>query len=247
MTSASAGLTRKLALTHVGLCMLIAACNAPAAPPAAPIASSTAVPSAAARIPTPIQLDPIDRWIEVDLEYPLVRLHEGQQVIATYAAATGVPGDPATATPPGVYFAVEMEKGPIENVPGVFVADIVLFDRLNGVGLHSVPMDASGTVLDSRLGQPISAGCVRVENSAAVFEFAKIGMWAHKLVRRAVGPPHCGRSGCRWVGKSPTRQAPAASGPIEGRSLRSLTWRRRPATRAPKPGAPLSRGAHSDA
>jgi len=178
-TSLSVGFTRKLALTHAAVCVLIAACSAPAAPPAAPTASSTAVPSATARIPTPLQLDLIDHWIEVDLEYQRVRLHEGQQVIATYAAATGVPGDPATATTPGVYFVVEMEKGPIENVPGVFVADIVLFDRQNGVGLHSMPMDASGKVLDSRLGQPITAGCVRVENSAAVFEFAKVGMWVY--------------------------------------------------------------------
>ena len=127
----------------------------------------------------PAQLDLIDRWSEVDTEYQLVRLHEGQQVIATYAAAIRVHGDPATATTPGVYFVVEKEKGPIENVPGVFAADIVLFDRLNGVGLHSVPMHASGKVLDSRLGQPIAAGCVRVEHSAAVFEFAKVGMWVY--------------------------------------------------------------------
>ncbi len=239
MTAASAGLTRKLALTHVGLCVNVAACSAPAAPPAAPTAASTAVPSAAARIPTPTQLDLIDRWIEVDLEYQLVRLYEGQQVIATYAAATGVPGDPATATTPGVYSLAEMEKGPIENVPEVLVADIDLFDRLNGVGLHSMPMDASGTVLDSRPGQPISAGCVRVENSAAVFEFAKVGMWADSqcgepLARRTVADQDAVGSATR-----PLDRHPPPCGPIEGRSPRSLTWRRRPAARAPKPGAPV--------
>ncbi|MCX6025271.1 MAG: L,D-transpeptidase [Chloroflexi bacterium] len=116
--------------------------------------------------------------MEVDLEHQLLRLHEGQQVIATFAAATGVPGDPPTPTTPGMYRVVEKEKGPIENVAGVFVADIILFDRLNGVGLRSIPMDAAGKILDSRRGQPITAGCVRVGNSSAVFEFAEVGMWA---------------------------------------------------------------------
>jgi hypothetical protein len=177
MTATPAGLTRKFALINAALCVLVAACNTPAAPPGAATAATMAMHSATARIPTPIQIGPRDRWIEVDLEQQLVRLYEGQQVIATSAAATGVPGDPATATTSGVYRVVEKEKGPVENVPGVFVADIVLFDRMNGVGLPSLPMDASGKVLDSRLGQPITAGRMRVENSAAVFKFPEVGMW----------------------------------------------------------------------
>ena len=69
-----------------------------------------------------------------------------------------------------------MIKGPIENVPGVFVSDILIFDIAAGAGIHSMPMDREGRVLDSRLGEPVTAGCVRVGESAAVFRFARLGV-----------------------------------------------------------------------
>ncbi len=84
---------------------------------------------------------------------------------------------PKYATPPDLYRVQSKEKGPIESVPGVFVSDIIMFDIRSGNGIRSRPMDANGNVLDATLGQPTSAGCVRVGESARVFEFAQTGMW----------------------------------------------------------------------
>ena len=74
-----------------------------------------------------------------------------------------------------------MEKGPVENVPGVFVSDILIFDFGRGLGIHSRPMDAGGNLLDATLGRPGTAGCVRVAESASVYAFAWVGMqiWIH--------------------------------------------------------------------
>jgi hypothetical protein len=38
-------------------------------------------------------------------------------------------------------------------------------------------MDAAGNLLDATLGEPATAGCVRVGDSAAVYEFARFDMW----------------------------------------------------------------------
>jgi hypothetical protein len=42
-------------------------------------------------------------------------------------------------------------------------------------------MDGDGNILDDTLGKPATAGCVRVGESAAVFDFAHLAMkvWAH--------------------------------------------------------------------
>ncbi len=136
------------------------------------LASSTPTPNA-----VPTQISPSASWIEVDLAAQTIRLHQGDQVTAEYSVSTGVMDDPQYATPPGLYKVQSKEKGPIENVPGVFVADIIMFDIYNGNGIHSQPMDAEGQILDTTLGKPATAGCVRVGESARVFEFARLGMW----------------------------------------------------------------------
>jgi hypothetical protein len=99
----------------------------------------------------------------------------GDQVVAEYLAATGVMTATETATVPGVYMVQQMIKGPIENVPGVFVSDILIYDFGRDVGIHSLPMDKDGKALDTTLGKPASGGCVRVGESAAVFAFAQLG------------------------------------------------------------------------
>ena len=120
-------------------------------------------------------------WIEVDLATQMVRLREGDKIMAEFLASTGVAISPETTTYPGVYQVQEMIKGPIENVPGVFVSDILIYDQAVGAGIHSMPMDKAGAVLDSTLGRPATAGCVRVEDSTAVFDFARLGttIWIH--------------------------------------------------------------------
>ena len=101
--------------------------------------------------------------------------------MAKYLAATGVATATETTTAPGEYQIQQMIKGPIENVPGVFVSDILIYDLAAGAGIHSMPMDKSGYVLDSSLGHPVTAGCIRVGEAAAVFKFATLGMrvWIH--------------------------------------------------------------------
>ncbi len=74
-----------------------------------------------------------------------------------------------------------MIKGPIMTVPGVYVRDVIIFDLEHGNGIHSQPMDSVGNLLDETLGTPVTAGCIRVGESGAVFAFAKMGMkiWVH--------------------------------------------------------------------
>jgi len=145
-----------------------------------PAVLSPAVTSAIAPTaePTPSYILPTDSWIEIDLGRQLVVLHDEAAIIAEYPASSGIEG---YETPPGLYRVQMMEKGPIENVPGVWVSDILIFDWGKGNGIHSMPTDAEGKVLDPMLGQPVTAGCVRVGESARVFEFAELGMhvWVH--------------------------------------------------------------------
>jgi L,D-transpeptidase catalytic domain len=174
---------RKLCASLVVLLSLTlaAACGqAPRRPPALTVISTpqreptlTATPL----VQPPTQISPSQAWIEVDLARQTVILHAGGSVIAEYPASTGVTSDPKYATPPGLYRVQSKDKGPVESVPGVYVSDVIMFDMLKGNGFHSMPMDADGNVLDPTLGKTATAGCVRVGESARVFEFAQIGMW----------------------------------------------------------------------
>lgn len=143
------------------------------------------MPSEAGSTPTayvpPPQVSGSQRWIEIDLGMQVVRLREGDRVLSEHLAASGVAVSPETTTWPGVYQVQQMIEGPIENVPGVFVADILIFDWSHEIGIHSMPLDKDGNVLDGTLGQPVSAGCVRVADSAEVYDFAQLGtkVWVH--------------------------------------------------------------------
>ena len=132
-------------------------------------------------VPAPSNLGPTERWIEVDLAAQIVRRREGNSIVAEHPASSGVAISPETTTYPGVYQVQQKIEGPIENVPGVFVSNILIFDIAAGVGIHSLPMDKDGRILDSTLGKPTTAGCVRVAGSDAVFSFARLGtiVWVH--------------------------------------------------------------------
>ncbi|HPL27710.1 MAG TPA: L,D-transpeptidase, partial [Anaerolineae bacterium] len=149
--------------------LLAAACSSTptATLPTPPAPSATPEPH-----DTPTGIAANERWIEVDLAAQKVRLHDGDRLLAEYPAAAGVGTSPETTTYPGVFEVRIMTRGPIENVPGVFVSDIVEFDLEHHNGLHSLPMDAEGQILDRTLGRPATAGCVRLAESAAVFAFA---------------------------------------------------------------------------
>lgn len=124
---------------------------------------------------------PDERWIEVDLEKQVARLYAGCTATAEYAVAAGVGTSPETTTYTGVFKIRQKMKGPIESSPGVYVTDVLVFDIEHGIGFHSVPLDKSGQVLDDTMGVPASAGCVRVGESAAVYDFARMDtrVWVH--------------------------------------------------------------------
>jgi hypothetical protein len=117
----------------------------------------------------------------VSLQEQMVRLHVSDRVVAEYPAATGVNTRPETTTYPGLFEVRHKYKGPIETAPDTYVRDVLEFDLEHGNGFHSLPMDARGHVLDDRVGTPVTAGCVRVAESTAVYDFATLGMkvWIH--------------------------------------------------------------------
>jgi lipoprotein-anchoring transpeptidase ErfK/SrfK len=141
------------------------------------IASPSPQPDSALRFDIP----PTGRWIEVSLHEQVVRLHEGDSIVAEYPAATGVNDSPEHTTYPGIFEVQRKYRGPVETAPGVFVTDVLEFDIEHGNGFHSLPMDENGHVLDDRLGHPATAGCVRTAESAAIYDFALLGMkvWVH--------------------------------------------------------------------
>ena len=149
-----------------------AACAGSPAIPPTPTSEATATV-----VLPPAKIDPQADWIEVDLARQLVVLHADGNIVSSHDAASGRSDVAGAATPAGLYRVQILQQGPIENVPGVFVGDIVIFDAWNGNGLHSRPMDAAGNLLDETLGEPVTAGCVRVGDSATVYAFARLGMW----------------------------------------------------------------------
>lgn len=176
----------------LGLVLAISACGAgtfgspiggvtPETTPLSVGSSAAAHPTATRVAETPTGMGPDDRWIEVDLPAQMVRLHDGKRTVGEYVVATGLGDRPETRTCPGVFEIRVKMRGPVQSVPGVYVMDVVEFDLEHGNAFHSPPMDARGQVLDPRLGEPLTAGCVRVAESAAVFDFAAIGMkvWVH--------------------------------------------------------------------
>jgi len=154
-------------LPLAGLLALAACTSLPRSSPAA-----TPLLFEASKVPT----ESAERWIEVMLDEQKVYLHEGGTIVAVYDVASGAGESPETTTPPGEYNVLSMWPGPEESAPGVFVRDVVVFDWIHGNGFHSLPMDDEGNVLDETLGQPATAGCIRLADSRALYDFARLGM-----------------------------------------------------------------------
>jgi lipoprotein-anchoring transpeptidase ErfK/SrfK len=154
---------RTLLLTGLAL-LALPACTTPRAPlPSAPTEPSTSTAVAA-------------KWIEVVLSDQVANLWEEDRLIASLPVSTGVGTSTSTTTFTGAFAVATMYPGPEETVPGVFVRDIVIFDWEHGNGFHSLPMDREGAVLDDTIGKPASAGCIRVRDSARLYDFAELGM-----------------------------------------------------------------------
>lgn len=118
-----------------------------------------------------------ERWIEVDLGRHEVLLHEGARVIKTLPAATGRNDTPGTTTYPGIY-EVYRKSRILQYLEGekVYIRDWVAFDAEWANGFHSFPLDEYGKVLDARVREGLSSGCVRTADSSFVYNFAEIGM-----------------------------------------------------------------------
>jgi lipoprotein-anchoring transpeptidase ErfK/SrfK len=118
-----------------------------------------------------------EQWIQVDLALQLVRLYNGETLVAEYPIASGLGDSPSTRTYTGTFTVYNKIKA-ATYLPefGVYVTDWVGFDQAHAIGFHSLPQDRYGQIVDSRLGIPASHGCIRVGNAAAVYAFAKIGM-----------------------------------------------------------------------
>lgn len=156
------------------LSFLVQAACGPALP-TAPL-TPTAILSTATTAP-PAQIASSAAWIELDIARQVVLLHQDGIVLAELPASSAATSDPKYASAPGAYRVQSRDKGPVVATPGVYVTDVVMFDIRLGNGFHSRPMDAQGNVLDATLGTPTTAGCVRVGESARLFDFAQVGMW----------------------------------------------------------------------
>ncbi len=162
-------------ILSLNLIVSLVACTAGAAPS---LPTQTVPPPLVA---TPPEILPHTRWIEISLQEYMLRLHDGERTIAQYRVATGVGTSLEYTTYPGVFELTLMYRGPVETAPGVFVTDVLEFDPFHGNGIHSLPKDKDGHILDDRVGAALTAGCVRVAEAAAVFDFATLGMiiWVH--------------------------------------------------------------------
>lgn len=139
-------------------------------------AQTTARPAVTLASSVPEEQSATARWIEVVLEDQSIYLWEDNEILETLPMSSGVNESPATTTYSGEFIVETMYPGPEETAPGVYVRDIIIFDWEHGNGFHSLPMDVDGQILDPTLGKPASAGCIRVANSALLYEFAKVGM-----------------------------------------------------------------------
>ena len=116
--------------------LLLVACGSTAPAPAPPIATTapaivlTPITIADPRLPAGI--NPTERWLEVDLQQQTVRLHDGDDMVGEYLAATGVGTEPKYTTYTGLFRVQVKDKGPVESVPGVYVTDMVEFDMEHG-------------------------------------------------------------------------------------------------------------------
>jgi hypothetical protein len=56
-----------------------------------------------------------------------------------------------------------------------YISDWVGFDQNKANGFHSFLKDAKGNVVDPSTGR-ISNGCIRTDDSSAIFAYAEVGM-----------------------------------------------------------------------
>jgi lipoprotein-anchoring transpeptidase ErfK/SrfK len=108
------------------------------------------------------------RWIDVDLSRQTVSAYEGQTLVRTTLASTGLPRTP---TPVGKYHIYVKYVQDDMSGPGYYLRDVpytMYFHR--GYGLH-------GTYWHNNFGHPMSHGCVNLPTAEAewFFHWASVG------------------------------------------------------------------------
>jgi hypothetical protein len=104
---------------------------------------------------------------------------EGTQairVISPVAVGAQINTGAFNSTQTGLFRVYDKRRDLEYDAPyDTYISEWVAFDPDMANGFHSFLKDARGNVVDSSTGR-ISNGCIRSGESAAVFEFAQIGM-----------------------------------------------------------------------
>jgi lipoprotein-anchoring transpeptidase ErfK/SrfK len=114
------------------------------------------------------QVDPGERWIDVDLSQQRAYAFEGREIVNTFVVSTGLPRTPTVTGQFHIYVkyrAADM-TGPGYNLPDV--PYVMYFYK--DYGLH-------GTYWHKNFGHPMSHGCVNFKTRDArwLFEWASVG------------------------------------------------------------------------
>lgn len=149
----------------------------PAPPPAATLPVETPIPGKPTSDGT---LAPNQgRWIDVDVTRYVVRLMDGTtatKVLQPVGVGAQIDTGAYESTQTGT-FRVYQKIQPLQyDAPyKTYISDWVGFDQARANGFHSFLKDASGNVVDPSTGR-ISNGCIRTQDSAAIFAYAEVGM-----------------------------------------------------------------------
>ncbi len=153
----------------------------PALPTATPLVISMDINDNSQR---PFVPTPAEHWVEANLTKAEVTLYKGDSPQQTFQMSYGRGDTANTTTYPGLFSVYAKDASLHQSAAkGEYIRYWVGFDRRWVNGFHSVIMDSSGTVIDERLGQPISSGCIRtaLPHAQAIFDWLPEG--AHVWVR----------------------------------------------------------------
>jgi lipoprotein-anchoring transpeptidase ErfK/SrfK len=128
--------------------------------------------------------NPAEHWAAADLTKAEVTLYKGDTPQQLFQMSYGRGDTANTTTYPGLFTVYAKDASLHQSVvKGEHIRYWVGFDRRWVNGFHSVIMDSSGTVVDNRLGQPISSGCIRtaLPDAQAIFDWLPAGahVWVH--------------------------------------------------------------------
>lgn len=113
-------------------------------------------------------VEPGERWIDVDLSQQRVFAYEGDQIVNIFRVSTGTSQTPTIT---GQYKIYVKYRAANMSGPGYFLPDVpYVMYFYKGYGLH-------GTYWHSNFGTPMSHGCVNLKTKEAkwLFDWASVG------------------------------------------------------------------------